>query len=345
MRSLAGAPVTRRQALWSLIAAGSVFGTIMTDDVALGQNTRFTRLPVWQQPRVKGFKDLSGNRVYYEESGQGVPVVLTAASNYDAESTRGVAEQLATKYRVIAWDRANCGYSDFVFKGARDVDLWSDQLAELLISLNVTSAFLAGCSGGMRTSFHTALRHPDCVRGLILWDMSGSNLYHSLSHSYLGQYADLAEKQGMQAVAKTPYWARLIKLNPSNQERLLRMDPREFVRVFRRWQSAYVASDVVLQVSEADCRKLSASGIPARLIAGCDDDHPRAGTEQMAKLIPGADFITPPGFCDEALKRAGEAAAWAKAHNEENLAPSFEHSALPGLIDEFITKTEAKAKH
>lgn len=319
-------------------------GSILRGGVALAQNTRFTRLPAWREPRTKGFKDLSGNKVYYEESGQGVPVVLTAASNYDAESTRGVAEQLASKYRVIAWDRANCGYSDFVFKGARDVDLWSDQLAELLISLNAAPAFLAGCSGGMRIAFHTAVRYPDCVRGLILWDISGANLYHSLSQTYLGQYADLAEKQGMEAVAKTPYWARLIKLNPSNQERLLRIDPQEFVRVFRRWQSAYVASDVVLQVSEADCRKLSESGIPTRLIAGCDNDHPRTGTEQMAKLIPGADFITPPGFCEEAVRRAGEAVTWARTHNEENLAPSFEHSALPGLIDDFITKTETKAK-
>jgi 2-hydroxy-6-oxonona-2,4-dienedioate hydrolase len=336
--------MTRRQALVSLAAAGCGVNATLRDHVALAQNDRLTRLSAGHEPRLKGFQNLSGNNVYYEESGQGVPVVLTAASNYDAETTREVAATLARKYRVIAWDRANCGHSDFVFKGARDVDLWSDQCAELLVSLRVAPAYLAACSGGMRTSFHTALRYPDLVRGLVLWDISGSDLYRSLSYSYIGQYADLAEKDGMEAVAKTPYWARLIKLNPSNRERLLHTDPKEFVRVFRRWQSAYVQSDVVLQVSEADCRKLSSNGIPTRLIAGCDDNHPRAGTERMAMLMPNADFVSPPGFCDEALKRASEAAAWAKANNEENVAPSFEHSALQGLIDDFITKTEAKTK-
>src|SRR4051794_393460 len=91
--------VTRRHALGSLFAAGLGVGATVREGAARSQNTRFTRLPVWREPRVKGFKDLSGNKVYYEESGLGMPVVLTAASNYDAETTRGLAEQLANKYR------------------------------------------------------------------------------------------------------------------------------------------------------------------------------------------------------------------------------------------------------
>jgi pimeloyl-ACP methyl ester carboxylesterase len=136
-----------------IAAAGFGAAAVLREDVMLAQNTRFRRLPAWQEPRVKGFKNLGGNNVYYEEYGQGVPLVLTPGGQSDAETTRGVSEKLASKFRVIAWDRANVGYSDVVFKGARDVDLWSDQLAELLGSLKAAPACLASCSGGMRTAF------------------------------------------------------------------------------------------------------------------------------------------------------------------------------------------------
>jgi len=40
-----------------------------------------------------------------------------------------MAGKLAAKYRVITWDRANLGRADIVLKGARDLDLWTGQLA------------------------------------------------------------------------------------------------------------------------------------------------------------------------------------------------------------------------
>jgi pimeloyl-ACP methyl ester carboxylesterase len=295
---------------------------------------------------VNGFKALSGANVYYEEQGKGVPVVLCPGGRLDAETTRPLASKLADKYRVISWDRSNAGRSEVVFKGSKDVDLWADQLEELLGRLNAKPAYLVGSSMGVRTNFAATVRYPDIVRGLFIFLASGNNLWPDLPRRYWADYADVAEKGGMQAVAATPYWAERIQRNPNNRARLLETDPQEFSRVMRRWTRAYKESDVLLNMTEGDLRRHSANGIPTRIIAGCaqDNGHLRVPSERMAALVPNAEFLDPPGFCEEWVKRTAESNAWAKEHNQPNLQPYYEISFLPALIDDFITKTEAKGR-
>ena len=126
--------MTRRDALSYLAGVGCA--TVLRGNMALaqGESARLsTRLAKWQPPRVNGVIPISGVNVYYEEQGQGVPIVLTPGGRQAALVTRPLAAELARKYRVISWDRPNTpGRSDVVFKGSRDVDLWADQLDELL---------------------------------------------------------------------------------------------------------------------------------------------------------------------------------------------------------------------
>jgi pimeloyl-ACP methyl ester carboxylesterase len=198
----------------------------------------------------------------------------------------------------------------------------------------------------VRTAFALAVRYPDLVRGLFVFLASGNNLWPDLPQRYWGAPADLAEKGGMQAVVADPFWAWLIQQNPSNRARLLKTDPQEFIRVMRRWNRAYKQSDVLLAITEADLRSHSANFIPTRIIAGCSQDsgHLREPSERMAALVPNAQFLDPPGFCDEWNRRRGEAGAWAKEHNQPAIEPHFEVSMLPALIEAFITDTEAKTK-
>lgn len=341
-----GAPVSRREALGYLAATGAGLVSASRADVALAQGAAPSRLAGWPAPRVNGFMQIGGANVYYEEQGQGVPVVLCPGGRLAAETTRPVAATLAAKYRVISWDRSNTGRSDVAFKGSKDVDMWADQMVELLGRLNAVPAYLVGPSMGVRTNFAIAVRYPDVVRGLFMYLASGNNLWPGLPQRYWADFADVADKGGMKAVAATPYWAELVQRNPRNQARLLETDPREFSRVMRRWTSAYKKSDVALNMTEGDLRRHSANGVPTRIVAGCagDDGHPRVASEQMAALLPNAEFLDPPGFCQEWAKRTAESIAWGKEHSQPALQPYYEISFLPALIEDFITKTEAKAK-
>jgi pimeloyl-ACP methyl ester carboxylesterase len=337
--------VTRREALGSLAAAG-LGALVLNEGIAAAQEppkpSTWPGASFGPAPQAKGFKNLSGVNVYFEESGRGIPVALTSGGMNPADTMRKVAAQLSAKYRAIGWDRSNTGQSDFAFKGSRDCDLWADQLAELLVSLNAAPAYIASCSGGARTSFMFAIRYPDLTRGLVLWDITNASSYRTLPPRYFGQYVEIAEKGGMEAVARMPYWADLIKLNPSNRKRLLETDPNEFARVMRRWTASYLPTDVALQISEADCRLLAAQGTPVRIVGGCDAGHNRATTDAMTKLMPNAEYVNPPAFCEEEVKNFADAAAWARAHNEVVPMPHFETPGIAPLIDDFITKTEAK---
>src|SRR5207249_1148354 len=110
------------------------------------------------------------------------------------------------------------------------------------------------------------------------------------------------------------------------------------------WTNAHKPTDVALLITEADCRRHSANGVPTRIIAGCDDAHDRKTSEQMAALMPNAEFLDPPGFCEEWNKRKAVSIAWAEQHKEGRQQPYYEMPTVPSLIDEFITKTEAKLK-
>jgi pimeloyl-ACP methyl ester carboxylesterase len=336
-------PATRRDVLQYL--AGASIAAALTPAAAFAQaaSRAGTRVKYLPPPSKNGLMSLSGVNVYYEEQGQGIPIVLNPGGRSAAEETRGVAAQLAKKYRVISWDRPNQpGRSEVVFKGSREVDLWADQLDELLGRLDAKPAYFAGPSMGVRSNFATAVRYPDIVRGLFIVFASGQWNYPNLPKQYWGNFADVADRGGMQAVVKTPYWSDVISRNPKNRARLLATDPKEFARVMRRWTNAYKPSDVALTMTEEDLRRHSANGIPTRIVAGCDDAHDRKTSERMAALMPNAEFVDPPGFCEEWTKRKEASIAWAEQHNEPRQQPYYEMPTLPALIDEFITRTEAR---
>jgi pimeloyl-ACP methyl ester carboxylesterase len=302
-------------------------------------------------PAVAGkFITVDGNKVYYEERGRGIPVVIAAGGQNRVETLRPLAEKLAEKFRVITWDRANLGRADLVFKGARDIDLWTDQLAAMLPQLNARPAYLVGASSGGRVAYTMALRYPDYARGLFTFlTTGGGTIGESLAKQYYFDYADLAEKEGMAAVAKTPFWAERIQLNPGTRERLMAIDPQEFARVMRRWGRAMRSNpDVVIGINSDELRQIKANGTPVAIIQGCPEapQHRRDRSEVYAQLTGATLIPTPAGYCEQGT--TGASFDKLTTHPEVPESKPFRAyemiTNVPAIVEEFINTTEARYK-
>ncbi len=279
-------------------------------------------------------------------------VVIAAGGQNRVETLRPLAEKLAEKFRVITWDRANLGRADLVFKGARDIDLSrrQDQLAAMLPQLNARPAYLVGASSGGRVAYTMALRYPDYARGLFTFlTTGGGTIGESLAKQYYFDYADLAEKEGMAAVAKTPFWAERIQLNPGNRERLMAIDPQEFARVMRRWGRAMRSNpDVVIGINSDELRQIKANGTPVAIIQGCPEapQHRRDRSEVYAQLTGATLIPTPAGYCEQGT--TGASFDKLTTHPEVPESKPFRAyemiTNVPAIVEEFINTTEARYK-
>lgn len=237
------------------------------------------------------FTTPDGCTLEYRLRGDGPLIALTPGGREGGEVVAPLADALARSACVLSWDRRNCGASDVFCGGDSEQELWADDLAELLRHLGRGPAWIAGGSAGCRVSVLTVLRHPEVARGLVVWSASGSAYScQFLGFSYHVPYIVAAQGGGMDAVAATPFFAERIVSNPVNRERLLGLDPEEFVATMKRWnRSFYHRSEFTLAaVADAD---LSTIRLPTLIIAGNDDIHPAEVSERMAELIAGSKLL------------------------------------------------------
>ena len=85
-----------------------------------------------------------------------------------------------------------------------------------------------------------AVRHPELVSGLFIWEVSGGpRSAEIMSPGYYGQYIKAALEGGMQAVCNTEFFSQRIKDNPDNEAHLRSMEVENFVSVMQRWQDSF----------------------------------------------------------------------------------------------------------
>lgn len=273
-----------------------------------------------------------GYSIHYRTLGSGVPVVLSPGGRSPIDLVMPLAEKLARSCRVIVWDRPNLGSSDVAFDGGTDIDMWADQLFDLLKMLGVGPAYLAAASSGARLSLKVACRYPEAVRGLFLWLLTGGSVANVLAENYYLSAARVAAKEGMSGVIAMPYWAERIRANPANRGRLLAQDPAEFATTMRRWAGAMRADDLLIGVTEDDLRRLTTR---TRLVAcSGDPQHDSDRTKRAAALMPNVDLIDPPAF--------GE--AWVGIRKRVDIGTGYELvPMLPDLIAAFVSEDRANA--
>ena len=236
---------------------------------------------------------IRGVHINYEVIGNSGPwIALTPGSRRPYGELVGLSKAIAAaSYRVLLHDRRNCGASDVAFDGSgSEHEVWADDLYELGKQLGAMPIYVGGSSAGARLAILFAIRHPDALRGLLLWRVTGGQeAVDRLAENYYGQFIKIAQAGGMQAVCESEHFAECIKVRPANRDRLLQTDVGQFIKVMTTWRERFLESATlpIVGASEADLRAIKA---PACLIAGNDVIHTPATARKAASLIPNSEL-------------------------------------------------------
>jgi pimeloyl-ACP methyl ester carboxylesterase len=242
------------------------------------------------------FADHQGVRIYYEEEGEGLPILLAHGLTGGTTfwRTDGYVEPLKDKYRVILFDARGHGKSDKPHvPAAYDLRLMAGDALAVLDALEIDRAHVWGYSMGGAIGLSLASDHPDRVLSLIAGGVDplyspGERVEPSpllgIFRRGLAEGPD-ALVEGMRA------WAGSV--SPHWEERLRRLDLQAMV--------AY------LDPAKPRASLMSAPAqmnLPCLLYAGEQDGDAHRNGPAAARQMPDARFVSLPG-----LDHGGAAAA------------------------------------
>jgi pimeloyl-ACP methyl ester carboxylesterase len=133
-----------------------------------------------------GFVKARGSNFYYEEQGEGLPILLIPPSGSTASTWGTLVGDLAGTGRVIAYDRR--GYSRSGGEVVRSASVHALDAAAVLEALNARPAVVVGTSAGATIALDLAVRRPDLVRAVVVHEAAWRALRHP-SASGLGTLA------------------------------------------------------------------------------------------------------------------------------------------------------------
>ena len=244
--------------------------------------------------------EVNGGNVVYEILGEtGEFITLTPGGRYskDIEGLRPLADELVKGgYRVLLWDRPNCGKSDLQFYGQSESHMRADTLHALITGLGIGPCIIAGGSGGARDSILTTILHPEVATKLVVWNIVGG-VYGSfvLGSYYLVPSILAVRGLGIKGLLQVDEWKERIAENPGNSDRILAMDSDEFLRVMLRWLNAFVPKPGQA-IPGVDDELFGDIKVPTLIIRGGENDwdHPKRTSLEVNCLIKGSTLIDPP---------------------------------------------------
>src|SRR6266478_2841652 len=188
--------------------------------------------------------NIRGIDINYEILGERGPfIALQPGGRRAGAALRSVAAKIAEAgYRVIIYDRRNCGASGIAIAGESENEEWAEDLHELLARLDALPAYIGGSSSGCRLAMVLALRRPEDVRGLLLWRVTGgAYAAERLCNQYYTSHIEAAQQGGMAAVCAMEHWTEVINANPASRAALMAMDPQDFIARMDRWRQSFMA--------------------------------------------------------------------------------------------------------
>jgi pimeloyl-ACP methyl ester carboxylesterase len=237
------------------------------------------------------FAKIGPVNLHYEIIGASGPVLaLTPGGRRSLNEFLSLADKIARQgFRVLLHDRRNCGISDIYFDRSDAEDsLWAEDLQALLTFIDAGDVFVGGSSSGCRTSILHYLRHPQRVRGLCLFRVTGGPFAAKrLPENYYHRFIAAAREGGMEGVCAIDHWQERFKLRPQDRDLLLSMDLDRYIDVMSFWRDRFLQG-VDLPILGVTAAELQSITVPTVIIPGNDMIHSSASGAIAQSLIPDA---------------------------------------------------------
>ena len=141
---------------------------------------------------------LSGARIAYDDVGSGSPIVFIHGFPHDRTLWSRQIDALSLQVRCVAPDLR--GFGESSEQGPFSIDLYADDIAELMTYLGIERATICGLSMGGYVAMSMWRRHPHRVSALALCDTKGG-ADNEEGRKKRNDLIALAEREGSVAVA------------------------------------------------------------------------------------------------------------------------------------------------
>ena len=235
------------------------------------------------------FVDNQGARIYWDEQGQGEPVLLIMGLGYPSAMWYRIRPALSARYRTIALDNRGAGRSD-VPPGPYSIPQMASDAAAVLDASGIESAHVFGVSMGGMIGQEFVLQYPRRVLALILGCAAAGGPTAVRAEAEAIQMLMTGNKMSPEQAAEA---AVPFIYDPTTPRE--RID--EDIAIRRPWfprPEAYTAQLQGILAWEAYSR-LSGIAAPTLVIHGESDRLvPPGNAKLIAERIPGAKLVMIP---------------------------------------------------
>lgn len=237
---------------------------------------------------TNGMVNVTGTQLFYEEAGNGQPMLFIHGMAGDASVWADQMQRLSPHFRCVAYDRRGHSRSPLGQVAQRTVELHADDAAQLIMELGLAPCILVGSSGGARVALDVVRRYPRLVTGAVLSEPPLTALDPEVGSAFVGRIKPAVEAAIARGGARAAVDAFFEIICPGLWHALpeLRRD------VPYRANAAEVLADLAMpayQISRADLAQIR---VPCLIIRGSDSDPGlRTIAGILAETIPGAHFV------------------------------------------------------
>jgi 3-oxoadipate enol-lactonase len=244
--------------------------------------------PMQPMGTSENFVEVDGGSLYYEITGEGLPLILIHGFTLDHRMWDDQLSALAQRHRVVRYDLRGFGRSSLpgaAYSHAHD--LWA-----LLAALGITRAALLGHSMGGGVAIDFALAYPDAILGLILEDSTLNGFAWSSETDAWFDAVDVAVRGGGVDAARASWLAHPFFL-PAGEQAAVARRLYGIIGDYSGWHWTHADQ----QVSPVSSPPMLATITAPTLVIVGERDIPdfRAISDHLARRIPHAQEVVLPG--------------------------------------------------